>query len=372
MHVMALVTDAFGGFGGIARYNQDFLTALSASSAVDGVSILPRRTPERVTGLPEKIAQVPAISSRARYSMEAMRRTAVMPSDTVVFCGHLLMAPLAMAAAFTRGFPVWLQTHGIDAWEMPSSHVRSSAERATLVTTVSRFTRRRMVATWWRRDPNIIRVLPNTFSETFTPGLRPRHLVERWGLQGKKVLLSISRLGVADRYKGQDRVIAALPAIRARHPDTVFLIGGDGDDVTRLKRLVTEAGLGEHVRFLGHVPGAELAGYYRCADVFVMPSTKEGFGIVFLEAAACGAHVVGGRLDGSWDALREGFIGDGVDPTSLDDIIETLCRALSSPKRQDSTRVSIFSRERFTQHVGRLAEIVAESSSRRERKGVRP
>jgi phosphatidylinositol alpha-1,6-mannosyltransferase len=360
MHVMALVTDGFGGFGGIARYNQDFLTALSASSAVEGVSVLPRRTPGRVAALPEKIAQTLPISSRTRYAMEALRRTAVMPRDTVVFCGHILMAPLAMAVAFTRGFPVWLQTHGLDAWEMPSSHVRSSAERATLVTTVSRFTRRRMVATWWRRDPNIIRVLPNTVSETFTPGPPPSHLVERWGLQGKKVLLSISRMGIADRYKGQDRIIAALPAIRVRHPDGVFLIGGDGEDVLRLKRLAIEAGVGEHVRFLGHVPSADLVDYYRCADVFVMPSTKEGFGIVFLEAAACGVHVVGGRLDGSWDALREGIIGDGVDPTSQDEIIETVCQALSAKERQDPTLVSVFSREQFTEHVSRMAELAVE------------
>ena len=97
-------------------------------------------------------------------------------------------------------------------------------------------------------------------------------------------------------------------------PNAIYLIAGAGDDKQRLEHLAAERGLAGRVVFTGHVPADELPSYYALADVFAMPSTGEGFGIVFLEAAACGLPVIAGNADGSVDALGEGQIGCLVDP----------------------------------------------------------
>jgi len=334
-HVLALVTDAFGGCGGIARYNKDLLSALAASAGVETITALPRIAPEDPGQLPAKVRQLRPILHPLAYSIAALREAVRVPKDLVIFCGHILMAPLGAALSLRTGAPMWLQVHGLEAWPQPRRRVRWAAERASLITSVSRFTRAQMIANWWSGDPVRIRILPNTVCGAFQPGPKPPDLVSRYGLSGKKVLLTVSRVSVADRYKGHERILAALPRIRAMHPEAVYLIVGDGDDLPRLRHIADELGLRDDVHFTGRVPDSALPDHFRAADVFIMPSMEEGFGIVFLEAAASGLHVIGGRLDGSWDALREGVIGDAIDPNRQEEIVMAVCQALDAPRPPD-------------------------------------
>ena len=355
MRFLALVTDAFGGFGGIARYNSDLLAALAAVDEVEEIVVLPRLAPDHPAQLPAKLRQLAAIRRPTPYSIHALRQSLILPGYDGIFCGHLLMVPLAALLSWSTGARLWLQVHGIDAWTPPPNHVRWGAERADLVTSVSRYTRRQMISRWWNGDACRIRVLPNTIGDQFRPGPKPDYLVRRYALDWRKVLLTVSRLTVADRDKGLDRVIECLPRIRERHPEALYLIAGDGDDIGYLRTLVHEKGLAEHVRFAGRVPDRELADHYRAADVFIMPSTKEGFGIVFLEASASGLQVVGGKADGSWDALREGALGQALDPLNSDAMVDVVCRAFAAPERSSAESAKVFSKENFNVHVAAVA-----------------
>jgi phosphatidylinositol alpha-1,6-mannosyltransferase len=250
--------------------------------------------------------------------------------------------------------PLWLQLHGIEAWNSPGRMVRLAAERAHLVTAVSRYTRRRFLE-WAINDPSTVKVLPNTFEPRFFPGPKPGRLIERLGLENQKILLTVARLSALERYKGHDRVIAALPHVLAQHPNVMYLIVGDGDDRSRLECEADALGIAKHVRFVGLVPDDELADYYRMADVFIMPSTGEGFGIVFLEAAAAGLHVIGGNQDGSADALADGAIGVVTSPTSIAGITQELVSALAN-RRYTANIVDRFSRHRFDRHVDAMLE----------------
>ena len=225
---------------------------------------------------------------------------------------------------------------------------------ADLITCVSRFTRDQLLD---RLDlePWRVRVLPNTVREEFTPGPAPAALRERYRLGQRRVLLTVSRIGTADRYKGHDRVIAALPALLRAGADVAYLIVGSGDDAPRLAQVAAETGVSDRVILAGAAPAEELADHYRLADVFVMPSTKEGFGIVFLEAAACGIPVVGGNRDGSWDALREGRLGRAIDPDDEGQLVTAVLDALAQGKGRDTAPVDVFRRPRFTAHVADLA-----------------
>ncbi|MGE3914224.1 MAG: glycosyltransferase family 4 protein [Hyphomicrobiaceae bacterium] len=358
MHVLALVTDAFGGRGGIARYNRDFLSALVKADVVDQIIVAPRLSPDPAGFLPDKIEQLAPIYNPVSYSVSSVRRALQGTKPDVIFCGHVLMSPLAASLASALRVPMWLQVHGIDAWNSPSRAVKWSAERSALVTSVSRYTKAQL-ARWWNGDPARIRVLPNTVRPQFSPGAKPLALLDRYGLHGKRVILTVSRLSQADRYKGLDRIIAAMPVIAGARPDVVFLIAGDGDDATRLQQLAVAHGVGDRVQFAGYVPEAELADHFRVADVYAMPSTKEGFGIVFIEAALCGLPVIGGNRDGSVDALADGRIGRLIDPESNEELVSAIFDALSYRAAAHPEQANRFAYQNFTQHVGHLVRSLA-------------
>jgi phosphatidylinositol alpha-1,6-mannosyltransferase len=357
-HLLALVTDAFGGHGGIARYNSDFLTALAASDVVDRVTVLPRLAPKSIGKLPTKVDQRLAVFNPAHYALGACQAIARKPKIDVLFCGHLHMSHLAAALASMLRVPLWLQVHGIDAWTLPSKAVQWGAERASLVTAVSRYTKARMVK-WWNGEPSRIHVLPNTVGADFYPAPKPIALEQRYGVKGKQVILTLSRLTSSDRYKGHDKVLAALPEICRRIPDIVYLIVGDGDDVARLRSVAETSGVSDRVVFAGHVPESELPDHFRVADVYVMPSTKEGFGIVFLEAAASGVPVIGGNRDGSLDALADGAIGTLIDPYDSEALTNAIVSTLEGNVSRDPEAVRRFAFDNFARRVDDLVRTLA-------------
>lgn len=343
--MLALVTEAYGSRGGMARANRDLFAALAPVCAVD---ILPRSADSTALrgDWPEGVSQLDAARDKVSYAIGAARAVLGGRYD-VLFCGHLHLAGLTALLARIKGLPYWLHLHGIEAWVRPSLWLSGAAESANLVTCVSRYTRRRFL-TWASIDPVRCRVLPNTCDERFTPGPRSQKLADRYGLSGKKVLLTVGRIASAERYKGQDRIIVLLPRILEKFPDAVYVVAGTGDDIPYLRQVAERCGVVDSVRFVGEVPDADLPDLYRTSDLFVMPSTGEGFGIVFLEAAACGLPVVGGRLDGSVDALRDGLGGMLVDPGNMDEILRAVLSGLQAPASAD---VSAFARPHFARYL---------------------
>ncbi|HRZ86673.1 MAG TPA: glycosyltransferase family 4 protein [bacterium] len=163
----------------------------------------------------------------------------------------------------------------------------------------------------------------------------PDEWTRRYGLKGRKVLLTVGRL--VER-KGHAYVLRALPRVLKEIPGLVYLIVGKGPEKPALERTVAELGLGDTVRFLGEVPDGELLYLYNACDAFVMPSRNierdghvEGFGIVFVEASACGKPVIGGRHGGIPEAILDGETGLLVDPSDEKDIAEKIIAILKDP-----------------------------------------
>lgn len=361
MRCIALLPDAFGGKGGIAQYNRDFLLALAKSGQFQGIAVLPRHCTDRDADAPAGIIQMAAVPGRVRYCLAALQLCLANRPD-VIFCGHILMSPLCALLAQLTHAKLWLQVHGIDAWRRPGRVVRWGAERSDLITSVSRFTRDQMLRNWARIEPWRVRVLPNTVREEFLPGPAPEELRRRYSIGDRRVLLTVSRISRNDAYKGHDRVIQAVKTVLKRVPDLVYLIVGEGDDVKRLKKLACDNGVEQHVIFAGHVADHEMIDHFRLATAFVMPSTKEGFGIVFLEAARCGIPVIGGNKDGTLDALRNGLIGSTVDPDDIQSLSAALESSFSDPQFPSRTAVDVFSRPNFDRHVAALSGSLAIAS----------
>ena len=180
----------------------------------------------------------------------------------------------------------------------------------------------------------------------FQPGPPSVEVRSRLGLGQGPILLTVGRLAASERYKGHDQVFAVLRKLRAQYPGLVHLVAGDGDDRARLEQSAIERAGEGVVRFLGYVPEKELPDLYRLADLYVMPSTQEGFGIVYLEAAACGLRVVGGVGGGSGDAVADERIGVLVDPNDAAALSNAIVRLLGQGKA-DQAAVEPYRRRYF-------------------------
>jgi glycosyltransferase involved in cell wall biosynthesis len=193
-------------------------------------------------------------------------------------------------------------------------------------------------------------------------------LVERCGLRGKTVLMTLARLCPFERYKGIDEVLEVMPNLLRSRPDLVYVVAGGGEDLTRLQAKAKALGLADHVRFTGTLREEEKVDFYNLADVFVMGGRGEGFGIVFLEAMACGVPTVGSVLDGSKEALLDGKLGvlvNPLDPSSVEQgILEALARGKGVPKGLDH-----FTETRFRERVREIFDDVIEDGMTAETRG---
>src|SRR5262245_2777923 len=119
MRFLALLTDGFGAGSGIAQYNRDFLSAIAASASTKLIVAIPRFGRVEVADLPERLSQLGPAPSRTAYAARAFSAALTRGPFEIVFCGHLYMAPLAAAVARFLRIPLWLQLHGIEAWQPP-------------------------------------------------------------------------------------------------------------------------------------------------------------------------------------------------------------------------------------------------------------
>jgi phosphatidylinositol alpha-1,6-mannosyltransferase len=183
--------------------------------------------------------------------------------------------------------------------------------------------------------PNRVHVVPNgTDPDRFCPQPEAR-VRARLGLDDHSVLLTVGRLVPR---KGVDTVLHALPYVAEKIPNVTYLVVGTGPDRKRLERLARHLQIQNRVHFLGEVPHDELPDFYSAADLFVMPAREappdvEGFGLVFLEANACGTPVVGARTGGIPDAIAEGKTGLLVPAGTPAPLAEALTQLLTDPAR---------------------------------------
>lgn len=357
--MLALVTDAFGGDGGIACYNRDLMTALSNHDSASDILILPRDG--KPSSLPKGIRQLAPRNNKIVYSVFAFWHCLKFRPRTI-FCGHLFLLPLATLLARIFRIKVWLQLHGIEAWQPTTAAYGKHWQHVEWVTCVSRYTRRRFLA-WADIAGNKVHVLPNTVSASFLP--QPRDMARmEYGIEpDKTVLLTVSRLASAERYKGHDLVLQSLPRLLQNNPDVFYLVAGEGDDRQRLESMAQDLGIQHAVRFLGKVPNEKLPALYTAADLFLMPSIGEGFGIVFLEAMACGTPAMGLNADGSADPLRDGETGF---ICAADHLVEEIEKALSFGRSEGlSEQVhAVFGKSNFERQVVALQKRIIADEAR--------
>lgn len=264
------------------------------------------------------------------------------------------------------GSRYWVVAHGLEVWNVEPGWLQQALRHADAIAAVSHYTRQRLLKEQ-ALSPQQIGVLPNTFDPSrFQIQPKPAYLLERHGLTPEQpVILTVCRLGKSETYKGYDLILRRLPQIRQQLPTVHYVLVGKGDDTPRIQQLIRELKLEEHVTLTGFVADEELPAYYSLCDVFAMPSTGEGFGIVYLEALACGKPVLAGNQDGAVDPLLSGELGCLVNPHDPDEIADRLVQILQGqysnlnlyrPQVLRQSAIAHFATPQFQAHLHTLLQ----------------
>jgi phosphatidylinositol alpha-1,6-mannosyltransferase len=333
VRALVLTTDAFGGHGGVAKYNRDFLTALCSHPSMSEVVAIPRVAMHATGPVPAGLRFVTdGLGSKAGFLYTVARELARLETFDAVFCGHINLLAPALAAAVRFRVPIILWVYGVDVWKRPNHFAPHGCAHINGFVSISRVTAERFHS-WAPISGKREWIIPNAIElDRFSPGPKSPALLDRYKLHGKTVLVTLGRLVSSERLKGFDEVLNVLPRLLTTHPDLAYLIVGDGSDKARLVDKARSLGVADRVVFAGRIPESEKVDHYRLADAFAMPSQQEGFGFVFLEALACGIPVVAGNIDGGREAVRQGELGSLVDPRDPADVVRGIEEALAKPK----------------------------------------
>ncbi len=247
-----------------------------------------------------------------------------------IFCSHINFSPIVYLFKKIFNYDYIIFTYGVDAWNIRGNFKIKALKSAKIVVSISRYTSQKL-REQISEIGNKIFLLPNAIDgEKFYPKEKSTELLKKYDLIDKKLILTVTRLSAEEQMKGYDKIIMGLPNVIKEIPEVRYLLIGEGTDALRIKKLIKELGLEDYVIMSSPIPlnSPLLVDYYNICDFYVMPSVSEGFGIVFLEALACGKPVIAGNKDGSRDAILDGELGILVNPNDIDEIAETIIKAL--------------------------------------------
>ena len=323
--VLFLGLTTFSRTGGVEKFNKCFLKALSGFEQEYNIA-------SYTISLHDTIADEKYFPAKNFKGFSSNRLLFIMNSIQkakdfdYIFIGHINMAIVGyFIKLFFPKKKVMLVAHGYEVWYPLKGFKKRLVKKADQILAVSNFTKSKLVAVQ-QIDEKKVSIFYNTIDPYFhiPPAFKSnKELRNRYHiLPGDFVLFTLARLSFTEGYKGYDMVIKCLPELIRQIPHLKYVIAGkyDKEEKDRLDHLIQELGIEKAVVFTGFLQEAEVKDHYQMADLFIMPSQGEGFGIVFIEAMACGLPVIAGNLDGSVDALKGGELGVLVNPHNKEEI----------------------------------------------------
>jgi phosphatidylinositol alpha-1,6-mannosyltransferase len=268
-------------------------------------------------------------------------RAAAKDRTLIILAGHPNLAIPAdwMQRASPRARTI-VMAHGVEVWKPLPLFRRRGLLRANLVLAPSRDTVQKLVDVQGVA-PEKARRLAWPLSAAFLrmadlpAGLPVPPAFPKVG----PVILTVGRWASSERYKGADELIQAIPQLQIAAPGLQLAAVGGGDDLPRLRDLATRLGVADRVHFLENLSREEVAACYAHADLFALPSTGEGFGLVYLEAMAFSRAVVGVAFGGATDVVEDGVNGLLVPPHDAGALADALGRLLrDEPLREQLGR----------------------------------
>jgi phosphatidylinositol alpha-1,6-mannosyltransferase len=331
--ILSLQTNSFGSFGGIPTYNRLVCRALNDPNFGGANRVLiamdDLRALEPVAAF-HRCLRISAFSGRrAAFAKAALTLAAYEPLD-LVLAGHVNYAPLCVLLKLLQPqirFGVFI--YGCEVWDRMTLVRKSAVQHADFLIAISEYTKRQAMKSNNLREERIF-LLPNALESITSSLAPPARSTPSSGVR----LLSVGRLDSTEQHKGFDTVIESLPAVIERVPDVQYFIVGSGSDLERHKQLATTIGVAGRVHFLGTLQQELLHDCYKSCDVFVMPSSQEGFGFVYLEAMQHRKPIVAANSGGAPEVVQDGICGKLIDYGNKQQLAEALIALSLDPAKR--------------------------------------
>ena len=337
--------------GGIEKYNRDFIDALKRAGS--HLTLVQRNK----GGIWAKIS----------FVMRVLLAIPKVRPDHIC-CAHLNFASLCFIIKRLLKIPYTLALYGIEIPEIKSSAKIKAVSNALLLITISEYAKN-LILEQLPDSADRIYMLPSAVDGSiFKIKDRSRDLQLQYGLEKRPLILSIARLSTKE-YKGQDRVIQALPLVLREIPDAVYLVVGGGVDERVNNLMYQYPELRDNIVFTGPIPNDQRVDYYNLSDLYILPSKFEGFGIVFIESLACGVPVIASDGYGCRTGLLNEELGIVIPPDDITAIAKAIVSILNrtAPSRlfeRETLRqktLEIYGIERWNDRVCDLLEMLRDS-----------
>ncbi len=337
MQVLLLTLNTFSRTGGIQLFNRSVHLALQ-QAAQPGDILLHWSLYDQSSDLPEAYQHAaPQVQFKGfggnRWAFVKALWRKVSACDVVLW-GHINLARFSLLPGLQA--KKWmLFCHGIEVWQLKGFLKQSVAGQMDKLLCVSRYT---MDELRMQRVPaDRLILFPNCLHPFFSgmPLAQAAQWKQRWRIDANGCyLLTLARLEHTEKQKGYDAIIKALPGLVAQYPDIQYILAGKWDDAEyhRIRQLAEAYGVNDRLLMPGFVPDEWLPALYNLARVFAMPSSKEGFGIVFLEAGWWGCRIVAADAGGAPEALLQGRLGVLVPPDNAEALLHALQQQLALPR----------------------------------------
>ncbi len=298
---------------------------------------------------------------KIRYIFKSIREG--RKSRVVILSHANLLLPGGLIKFFKPSVKLVLLAHGIEVWRPFSAWKRYMLSKCDLVLPVSHFTKEKMKSLYNLPEErfSVLNNCVDPFLELPLQKEKNERLLTRYGLNAEHpILLTVSRMSATERAKGYDKVLESLPELMKIFPLLRYLVVGryDVEEKLRLDNTIKELGLQDIVVFTGFITDKELAAHFNLADIFVMPSEKEGFGIVFIEAMFYGKPVIAGNMDGSEDALCNGEMGLLVDPENKNELVMAIKNMLENKAAYIPDQKKLIGHFGYTGYKEKLHEMI--------------
>jgi phosphatidylinositol alpha-1,6-mannosyltransferase len=299
-----------------------------------------------------------------------LRRLLSSKYDLIIL-GHVFLSPLVLLARVVNpAAKCVVLAYGVEVWQPLNKIQRFALQHAEAVLAISDYTRDQL-AEHQSAPGERIKIFPCTLDPHWQNGSPVAKAQSRY-----PIILSVTRMNKDDRYKGIDSVIRGLPRVVEEVGPIEYKVIGEGDDVPRLRALAAGLGVSRYVTFAGGMSDTRLREQYQRCSLFVMPSRKEGFGIVFLEAMSFRKAVVGGAHGGTPSVVTDGETGLLVDNSDVPGISRSIIKLLNDKETRDrfgqagyERLVDQFTFDKFERNFREIVESLApprnESSSKK-------
>ena len=337
MRILLLLTSVFGLTGGVHTFNRALIKAIDDLASDFGLEVTVFSLLDREVPFQAAADYMPSGHTRYRgfkgnkAEFAAATLLAGWQANRVVF-GHVNFSALAC------GMPKPIKSlvvHGIDVWRSLPSLQKLGISQMRQILSVSEYTQEALVH-FNGMPPVQFRLLPDTLDPFYSKMADKIRPAKELGLPRGHIMLAVTRLMSTEEYKRIDLVIKAMPAILHHVPDAFFVVVGHGADRSRLEKLAQETGVADRVAFTGFVADDLLPSYYDACDLFVLPSLKEGFGIVFLEAMYHAKACIGAIAGGIPEVIKDGETGLLAKPDSVDSFVQCVLRLLGNGQERDT------------------------------------